>query len=45
VWYLNSPPNVGKCSSLKIQSTYWDVSKSPVRGSRYLMIDGDKYPT
>jgi hypothetical protein len=29
---------------LKIQSVYRAVSKSPVRGSKYLMIDRDKYP-
>jgi hypothetical protein len=42
---LEFPPNVRKCSSLKIQSAYRTVSKSPVRGSRCLMIDKDKYPT
>jgi hypothetical protein len=44
VCYL-SPPNAGKLSSSKMQLAYRAVNKYPVRGSRYLMIDGDLYPT
>jgi hypothetical protein len=40
-WYLSSPPNVGKWSSLNIQSVYQTVNKSTVSDSRYLIIDGN----
>ena len=45
IWYILSPPNAGILSSSKMQSACRAVNKSPVRGSRYFMIDGDLYPT
>ena len=45
LWYLLSPLNAEKLSSSKMQSAWRGVNKSPVRGSRYFMIDGDLYPT
>jgi hypothetical protein len=38
-------PYVGKWSSLNIQSAYRAVNKSPVSGSRYLIIGMELYPT
>ena len=39
------PPNIGKIDSSKWQSINLAVNKSPINGSRYLIIDGDLYPT
>jgi hypothetical protein len=41
VLVLEVSSNVEKWSSLNIQSAYRAVNKSPVRGSRYLIIDED----
>src|SRR6266498_3973632 len=44
VWYILSLPKARILSSSKMQSACLAVNKSPVRGSRYFMIDGDLYP-
>ena len=39
-----SPPNDGKLTSSKWQSANLALKTSPVKGSRYLMIDGESKP-
>ena len=40
-----SPPNGENKFSLKMQSVKRVVKTSPVEGSRYLMMEGESYPT
>ena len=39
-----SPPNDGKLTSSNWQSANLALKMSPVKGSRYLMIDGESKP-
>ena len=39
-----SPPNDGKLTSSKRQSANLALKTSPIKGSRYLMIDGELKP-
>ena len=39
-----SPPNNGKLTSLKWKSSNLALKTSPVKGSRYLIIDGESKP-
>ena len=40
-----SPPNGGNIVSLKCKSANLALKTSPIKGSKYLMIDGESKPT
>ncbi|MFS7979763.1 hypothetical protein Hanom_Chr10g00931501 [Helianthus anomalus] len=43
--FLFSPPNAGNIASLKRQSSKRALNTSPVKGSRYRMMEAVSYPT